>query len=651
MLSLICCTWISIGYAATLHELTATPEFTDIKISPTGEYYAIRLFQEGKHHINFVSRETSEILGQISFGQSNEVGDYFWVNDERVVVQVLDASSGREAPAYFGELFAANFDGSKAELIFGYRSGQSQTGARIRKKDSEYAWAEIIDVLPDNKKRILISSVAMSRARDKPAKAVLLDVYSGLEKKKIMWSSFPQGRFYTDKSGTVRLVTSIRANNTRHIQGLPDGAEEWVEIAGTNYGNYFSPIAISDDKKSVYVLDNIEDDKIGLYELSLAGDSYEKLYTHKDVNITNLVMTTDERSVIAIKVDDGYPKYLLLSNPGEEAKTFKLLLNYFSGSTVSIRSRSRDGRFWVVRTGTDVDPGSYHLYDREAKSIGKLFDSRPGVKSEDLAAMEPIEFSSFDGQSIAGYFTPARNVPGKAAPMVVLVHGGPHVRDYWGYNSDVQALATNGFSVLQINFRGSTGYGSAFETSGYRQWGDEIQKDIIAGTRWAIDEQRADAGNICIMGTSFGAYSAVQSATLAPELYNCVVANAGIYDLPLMYRKGDIESWYLGDEYLEQDIGRDDDELKRFSPVNRIALLERPVFIAHGQKDVRAPFEHAKRLRKALDQNEKQYEWFVKRREAHGFYDNDNQVEYLQAAIEFLNKHLTAAKSPIDRED
>jgi dipeptidyl aminopeptidase/acylaminoacyl peptidase len=476
-------------------------------------------------------------------------------------------------------------------------------------------------------------------------------VYSGLEKKRIMWSPFPQGRFYTDKNGTVRLVTGRTEDNSIRIQGLPDGAQDWVDIGATNHGRYFTPIAISDDKTSVYVLDNIEDDRVGLYELSLAGDNYRKLYTHKNVDITNLVMTADVRSVIAIRIDDGYPSYLLLSNPGDEAKTFKLLLKYFSGSTVSIRSRSRDGRFWVVRTGTDVDPGSYHLYDREAKTIGKLFDSRPDVKAEDLAAMEPIKFESFDGRSIAGYFTPARNASGKVAPLVVLVHGGPHLRDYWGYDATVQALATNGFSVLQINFRGSTGYGYEFESSGYRHWGDEIQKDIIAGTRWAIREQRVDAGNICIMGGSFGAYSAVQSATLAPDLYNCVVANAGIYDLPLMYQKGDIESRYLGDEYLEKTIGRDDDELAKFSPVNRMALLEQPIFIAHGEKDERAPFEHAKRLRKALDQNGKQYEWFVKRREAHGFYDNDNQVEYLQAAIEFLKKHLTVAGNPAGSED
>ena len=645
MICLICCVWVSAGHAVTLRELTATPVFTDIKISPTGEYLAIRIFQDGKHHINIVSRESSEVLGQISFGRDNEVGNYHWVNDERVVVEVFKSTGFKEVPAYYGELFAANYDGKKGELIFGYRSAESQTGARIRKKDADFAWAEIIDILPNNKKQILISSVSMSRAHDKRARAVKLDVYSGLEKSQVMRSPFPQARFFTDKNGSVRLVTSHEKDSSIHIQGLPEGEREWIDVQSTNYGNYFTPVAITDDMKSVYVLDNIDDDKVGLYELSLTGDNYRKLYAHESVDITNLVMSSDDRSVSAIRVDDGYPSYLLLSNSGEETKTFKLLLAYFSGNTVSIRSRSRDGRFWVVRTGTDVDPGSYHLYDREAKTIGKLFDSRPDVKSADLAAMEPIEFKSFDGRRIAGYFTTAKNATGTIAPLVVLVHGGPHLRDYWGYNANVQALATNGFSVLQINFRGSTGYGYEFESAGYRQWGNEIQKDIIAGTHWAIEQQRADAGNICIMGASFGAYSAVQSATLAPALFSCVVANAGIYDLPLMYRRGDIESRYLGDEYLKKTIGRDTDELEAFSPVNRAAMLQVPLFIAHGKMDERAPFEHARRLRKALDKNGKQYEWLVKRREAHGFYDNDNQVEYLQAAIEFLKKHLTESKN------
>ncbi len=640
-LLLACCLWASLSSAATLRQLTAPPFITDIKISPTGEYLAIRIFDEGKHHIRFIERETLEQSGGISFPGNNEVGDYYWVNDERVVTEVREFSGTDNSPKYYGELFAANFDGKKDKLIFGYRSGQRGIGSHIEADEAEYAWAEIIDVLPANKKKILISSTTMSKSFGQPAEAMLIDTYSGKESKRIKISAYPGGTFYTDKDGEIRLVTSHRRDRSLHLQALPLDSEEWTDIPESQYGNYFTPVTITADKKSVYILDNIDSDKVGLHKLSLDGESYKGIYTHEDVDITHPVKSTDGRSVYGLRVDNGYPSYLSFSKSGE-AGTFKSLLQYFSGSMVSIRSRSRDGRFWIIRIGTDVDAGSYHLFDSESSSIRKLFDSRPDVKTDALAQMEPIEFQSFDGMKINGYFTAARDSSGKTTPpLVVLVHGGPIARDYWGYDAEVQALATNGFSVLQVNYRGSQGYGLQFEAAGYRHWGDNIQKDIIAGAHWAIEQERANEGNICIMGGSFGAYSALQSSILAPELFSCAVANAGIYDLSLMYRKGDIETRYGGEAYLEKVIGRDKDELERFSPVNRIAELRAPVFIAHGKRDQRAPFEHAKRLKDRLDKHQKSYEWFVKRDEAHGFYDNDNKVDYLEAAIAFLNKHLT----------
>lgn len=180
--------------------------------------------------------------------------------------------------------------------------------------------------------------------------------------------------------------------------------------------------------------------------------------------------------------------------------------------------------------------------------------------------MEPVSFTSFDGMDISGYYTAAKEHEGDTAPLVVLVHGGPRARDYWGFNPEVQVLATQGYSVLQINFRGSDGYGKDFLDAGNRQWGNAIQKDIIAATRWAIATDRAEAGRVCIMGSSFGGYSAMQSAILEPDLYSCVVANAGIYDLAMMYTEGDIEYRYLGKAYLEETIGRDDEELRRTLP-------------------------------------------------------------------------------------
>ncbi|MCB1693245.1 MAG: S9 family peptidase, partial [Pseudomonadales bacterium] len=323
-----------------------------------------------------------------------------------------------------------------------------------------------------------------------------------------------------------------------------------------------------------------------------------------------------------------------------EAAMFRQLLDVFAGSLVLITSATMDGRFWVVRTSTDTNPGIYHLLDREKNEIKTLFLERPDVEPSELAVMKPIQFESFDGAMISGYYTEAKAHGKEPAPLVVLIHGGPGVRDYWGYDGEVQSLATNGFSVLQVNYRGSTGYGSAFEHAGDRHWGDNVERDIMEATRWAIDQGYGRSGHVCVMGASFGAYAAVQSATLEPDMYACVVANAGIYDLSLLYTQGDIEEFYFGESFLEEKIGRDEETLKRFSPVYGVARLKAPIFIAHGAEDERAPLVHAERLRKALDDAHKPYEWFVRKHERHGFYDIANRVEFLEAAIAFMHKHI-----------
>ena len=333
---------------------------------------------------------------------------------------------------------------------------------------------------------------------------------------------------------------------------------------------------------------------------------------------------------------------------------------------------------WVVHASTDVDAGSYYLFNREANTIILLFSSRPEVKSEELAYVEPIEFESFDGRKVAGYFTEAKGREGEISPLIVLVHKGPGNRAYWEFSSEVQALAINGYSVLQINFRGSRGYGSEFERAGDRQWGNNIQKDIIAGTRWAIEQKKASAGNVCIMGTNFGAYSALQSAILAPDLYACSVAVDGIYDFAMFAEQDELETLYGGKTFQDKVIGSDEKEWQRYSPVNQIAALQTPVFIAHkktthtivleqdrglasdrvsrgssrivalqkpaflseGEQLLPAPIKQADQLKVALDKHNKRYEWFSNSRNSQGPYDSENQLEQLQAILKFFDKHL-----------
>ncbi len=310
------------------------------------------------------------------------------------------------------------------------------------------------------------------------------------------------------------------------------------------------------------------------------------------------------------------------------------------GGALRITSKTKDGKLWVVHRYADTNPGEYFLFDLEREQLKRLFYSMPDLINQVMSPMIPFTFKSFDGMQLHGYFTEGVGQK-ERKPLIINVHGGPHgTRDRWQFDPEVQLLASKGYSVLQVNYRGSGGYGTEYQNAGYLQWGDAIQQDIIAATKWAIAEKKAMPDNICIMGGSFGGYSAVQSAILAPELFQCVVAVAGVYDLNLMKSSGDIPLKSYGIAYLEQVLGTDAEQLWQYSPVNHVTKLKAPILLAHGKHDKRAPIIQAERLKAALDEAGKQYQWLEFNDEMHGFYSPYNREIYYRNLLNFLEQHL-----------
>jgi acylaminoacyl-peptidase len=225
--------------------------------------------------------------------------------------------------------------------------------------------------------------------------------------------------------------------------------------------------------------------------------------------------------------------------------------------------------------------------------------------------------------------------------MVVAPHGGPHgVRDYWSFDPYVQMMASRGYAVLQMNFRGSGGYGRSFLYEGYRHWGTTMQDDVTDVTQWAIDAGITSEDRVCIFGGSYGGYAAMMGAVREPDLYQCVIAYVGVYDLELMYKKGDIPTRESGLEYLRQAVGEDKEDLRARSPVHHLDKLKAPVLIVHGGEDFRVDIAHAYKLRKGLEKLDKPYEWLVKPNEAHGFYLPENRLELFERMIAFLDKYI-----------
>jgi dipeptidyl aminopeptidase/acylaminoacyl peptidase len=316
----------------------------------------------------------------------------------------------------------------------------------------------------------------------------------------------------------------------------------------------------------------------------------------------------------------------------------------FPGELVAPVSASTDGSKLVLYVYSDRDPGAYYLFDTKtvkASLIGGLFDR---IDPEEMGERRPITFKARDGKTLHGYLTipPARAA--KSLPMIVLPHGGPiGIADTWRWDADAQLLATHGYGVLQINFRGSGGYGSDFEEAGHQAWDSVMIDDITDGTRWAIAQGIADGKRVCIYGASYGGYAALMSAEREPDLYRCTVGYAGVYDLKLLRSESDATESRQGRKAFDVFVGASPERLQKASPITYVDRLKAAVMIVHGTEDQRAPFTQAKALRKALDARHYPYEWLEKSGEGHGFYNPENRAEFYTRLLAFLDKNIGPA--------
>jgi len=615
-------------------------QYQNAKISPDGKFLAVSVLRNNKMGLAFLETQTMTFVGQATFGGKLETGQFYWVNNERVVIKMLQRRYGMEQPQFYGELYSVNYNGKGGLMIYGYQAGELSSHSRISKKESIRGWGEIIDILPEDEKHILISSTPMSNSGERLASVYKLNVYNGIFKRKITTSPLSFTRFITDNSGELSALTGTANDNKELLYIRKEG--EWEKVPSGTVGSKVYPLSVSASGKYLYTVDSYQQNLKGIFKLNLENYNYTRVYTDKVVDITDVEMSTDGRSAYAIRVDENYPSYLILNKKLAEAQVFKNLLKSFPYSKITITSKNEDGSKYIVLVSSDVEPGNIYLYDKKENQLRFLFKFKPQIDTSEFAEMMPIQLTSSDNETISGYFTQAKlTETGQLPPVVVLVHGGPHgVRDYWQFSSQVQYLALNGYSVLQVNYRGSGGYGKNFEVLGHKNWGGTIQQDIVDAYQWLVTNKKAKEHQVCIMGASFGAYSAIQSAIKYPDTYKCAIANAGIYDLELMFEEGDIQSRRSGKSYLKNVLGTDQTKLRAMSPVNFVDKINIPLFLAHGEEDERAPFEHVERLRTALDKAKKPYQWFVIDKEGHGFYNPENKKAYMKGVLNFLNENL-----------
>jgi dipeptidyl aminopeptidase/acylaminoacyl peptidase len=293
-------------------------------------------------------------------------------------------------------------------------------------------------------------------------------------------------------------------------------------------------------------------------------------------------------------------------------------------------------------------PRLFFLYDVRAGKLVTLGNSRPDIDARKSADMEPVHYAARDGLDIPAWLSVPRGAERRNLPLVVLVHGGPHVRGrVWGWDPEVQFLASRGYAVLEPEFRGSTGYGQALFKAGWKQWGLAMQDDVADGVKWAIAQGLVDPKRVCIAGASYGGYAVLMGLIRDPDLYRCGVDWVGVTDLDLLFtsRWSDADAVWkkYGMTKLIGDPVADAARFKATSPSDNASRIHAPVLLAYGEKDVRVPLEHGERLRDALmKQPGAKVEWVVYKDEGHGWRYVENNLDFWNRVATFLDANIGA---------
>lgn len=627
--ALLFCIIISgITRAATVEDFSRHPQYLDVKISPDGKHIAALVNREGINALVFFETKTSKITNTISSNKGEQPAAYYWVNNERVIIQVEQLRGSLEQPLDFGEIYAVNYDGSKRKMIYGYRAKRGITLSANA--------GFLLDILPDDPKNVLITTHKLSRKSDTLPKVVKLNIYSGKEIR-VSSAPMPYSQFLVDSTGVPRFVAGIDENAKQQLFYKKENSDKWQRF-GEEFEGTFTPVAFSKNNEDVYAFKSTDGNAEGLYSYNLDTKEETLLFRSELVEPT-YIMQSSLNDIYGLRIDEDYPHYVYLDESNRDAQLHKALYGAFKGNSIDITSKTADGKNIIVKVSGDRNPGTFYLFNTTTMTTKYLYSQVPWLKSKDLSPLEPFRLKSPDGLTINGFITLPKDKKTNL-PTVILPHGGPHARDYWQYDPQVQMLANAGYAVVQVNFRGSSGYGKTFMEAGYENWGTKIQDDILLATQYAIQQKVADKSKICIFGVSFGGYSALQSAIKSPELYKCAIGYAGVYDLPMLYEEGDIETFKWGDGYLDKTLGTDKAKLIEQSPVYNVDKLKAAVLLIHGEDDERAPIEHAEKLRDALDANDHPYEWLIKNKEGHGFYDEDNILEANTKILSFLEKYI-----------
>lgn len=617
-------------------------KFEDIKISPTGEYYAASVRVERKTALAILRRSDNKVMASMSIpGDRTHVDDFWWVNAERVLIRPSEKFGAQEAPELTGELYAVNADGGKGGILVGQRVQGEGPGTRIQPRKVEQVAAFLVDDLPGNDKDVIISVSPFTA--DPFTRIEKMDVYSG-RRLPITQAPVRNADFVTDNAGKVRFASGEDIDLSKRLYYREADGNEWKLVNDTRQSGIAQyPLGFSSDDKIVYLQVEQEQGPDAIVAWDIAADKKTEVFRDDNTDPTPIYV---EGKLYGVRLMDGLPRTHFFDPQSAVAKLYRKLEKAFAGQRVDITSMTADGKTALVLVHGDRNPGDFFIFDSTDNKADRLLGRKEWLDPRQVAEVKPVSFKSRDGLEIQGYLTVPVGGEAKNAPLIVYIHGGPYgVYDTWGFDQDAQILAAHGYAVLQVNFRGSGNHGRAFHLAGKRQWGGKMQDDVTDATRWAIQQGIADPKRICLYGASYGGYASLMGVAKEADLYRCAAGYVGVYDLPTMHTDGDIRDKASGRTYLNEWLGPKED-VASVSPSRLASRIKVPVFLAAGGEDDRAPIQHTEMMEKALRNAGVPVEAVYYPTEGHGFYKLENEREFYTKLLTFFQKHL-GGRAPV----
>lgn len=601
-----------------LENFFKNPEKIDYQVSPDGTYFSFMAPYENRLNL-FVQKIGSDTTIRITSETERDITASMWAGNNRILF--IKDTGGDENY----QLYGVNIDGSDLKSYTNFPNVRTTIIDPLRKIDS-------LVIIGMNKRnpqvfdpyRLNLNTGELTLLAENPGNI--------------------QG-WMTDHDGKLRVANAIVDGVNNQILYRETEDQPFQPVLTTNFKETVSFAVFTPDNKMVYALTNIGRDKTALVLMDpKTCEEKEVLYMNDKYDISDLNYS-EKKNRLTVVACEGHKDMIRHYFDKEEEEIRKKLEAQLPGYNVDVTSMSKDENIRMIYAGNDRTYGTYYLYNVKENKLTKVADIAPWIKEEEMCAMNPITYTSRDGLTIEGYLTLPKGYTmenAKNLPVVVNPHGGPWIRDSWGYNPEVQFLASRGYAVLQMNFRASTGYGRKFTELGYKQWGQTMQNDITDGVKWLIKEGIADPKRVAIYGASYGGYATLAGVTFTPDLYACAVDYVGVSNL-LSFMNTIPPYWKPLLDMMHEMIGdpeTDKEMMEKYSPVFHVDQIKAPLFIAQGANDPRVNKAESDQMVEALKKRGVEVEYMVKENEGHGFSNEENKFDFYRAMEKFLDKYL-----------